>query len=181
MLNHLTTDENEQRLNAKNTLGNFIALIVIEDEFLRAYVKRIFVEILDLKNTIECATPDEAKKFLDEHAGEKFACVISSIDFLGGTTGTDFLRFLRSSYDSVVAPFVLIGDAAERTIEYVFLVEYFAGHIGQSFTPAEFISMLLEVFSVRDRRRSKRELANDAYNGRPFNRLYAGKKIDYTK
>lgn len=180
MLNLSTTDEKEQRLNAKNELGNFVALIVIEDEFLRAYVKRIFLEILDLKNTIECATPDEAKKYLDEHAGKNLSCIISSIDFLDGATGIDFLQFLRSSYDSVVAPFVLIGDV-ERTIEYVFLVEHFAGHIGQSFTPAEFISMLLEVFSVRDRRRSKRELANDAYSGRPFNKLYTGKKIDYTK
>jgi len=175
----LTAEEKEQRSVAKNKLENSTALIIVEDEFTRTYVKRIFREILELENTVEFTTPDEAIKYLEQYTRKDLSCVVSSVNFLDGSTGADFLRYLRSTPSPVVAPFVLIGDNTDAAIQYVFLVKHFAGHINQSFTPSEFVRMLLEVFTVRDRRREKRELDNDEKNSRPFNRLYqGGKKID---
>ena len=171
---YLSSEEKEERLAAKNKLARATVLILIEDKFLSLYVRRIFREILEIQNTVECTTISEAKKYLDARAGKNLSCVISSMRFVDGSTGEEFLRFARSTYRSVVAPFILIGDNTDASVHYAFLVKHFAGHISQPFTPSEFVHMLLEVFMVRDRRREQRELANSEKNSRPFNRLYEG-------
>lgn len=176
MLTSTTDEENKQRLAVKAKLANAMVLTIVEDKFIRSYVRYIFIKILGLqsKNIVECINIDEAKKYLGEHTGNNMSCIVSNMAFRDGTTGADFLSFARSTYRSVRAPFVLIGDNARATVKYAFLVKHFSGHISQPFTPAIFIRMLLEIFTVRDRRRDKRELKNEALKNRPFNRLFEG-------
>jgi len=176
MSGSLTVEEKKQRLTAKNKLASATVLMIVEDEFACLYLRNIFNEILELQNTVECSTPDEAKKYLEEQAGKNLSCVVCSMYFKDGSTGADFLRFIRSStYSSVVVPpFLLMGDNTDAAVQYAFLVKHFAGHISQSFTPSEFIHTLLEVFSVRDRRRDQRELAKGSKSNRSFNRLFEG-------
>lgn len=174
MSNLLSSVDKEQRLRAQQKLANRIALIVVEDEFLRTYIKRIFQEIIDIKEIIEFIHPKEAKIYLAVHPDVSLSCVVSNVEFVDGSIGADFLRHLRSTYKKTQAPFVLVGDDNDITLKYAFLVKHFAGYIRHSFTPANFIRMLLEVFNVRDRRREKRQAENDGTDNRPFNRLYKG-------
>ena len=173
MSEQLTPEEHQQRLAAKDKLANAATMIIVDDKFLRAYLKKIFVEIIGIENTLEFQSTEQAKHYLNQTPGNNIAFIISCVDFIDGANGIDFIGYIRSTY-RITTPVVLVGDDPKLKIEYAFLVKHFAGYIGASFTPTKFIRMLLEVFEVRDRRREQRELLEASKQNRPFNRLFEG-------